>query len=146
MTYSELVQQYFERSTALQWYWTVYVLVIGGLLGFSIFRQRPEPITVILVTILYAGFAYKNLGAIEATLQEREVLLKAMKEYPATGTNAYDIKRVREGLEPVLTSTAADPQGVRSFHIFCDLLTVAVIWAKEFRRRQLEAAPRAAVP
>ena len=42
MHYSQLIQAYFERSTALQWYWTVYVLVIGGVLGFSTFRQRPE--------------------------------------------------------------------------------------------------------
>ena len=40
MNYSELIQTYFERSVALQWYWTIYVLVIGGLLGFSSFRQR----------------------------------------------------------------------------------------------------------
>ena len=35
MSYSELIQLYFERSTALQWYWTIYVVVIGGLLAFS---------------------------------------------------------------------------------------------------------------
>ena len=66
MNYSELVQAYFERSTALQWYWTIYVLAIGGVLGFSTFRQRPELVTTILVSILYACFAFKNVGAIEA--------------------------------------------------------------------------------
>ncbi len=40
MNYSELIQAYFERSVALQWYWTIYVLVIGGVVGFSTFRQR----------------------------------------------------------------------------------------------------------
>src|SRR5207245_1911052 len=35
MNYSELIQAYFERSVALQWYWTIYVLVIGGVLGGS---------------------------------------------------------------------------------------------------------------
>jgi hypothetical protein len=39
MSYSELVHTYFERSVALQWYWTIYVIVIGGVLGFSTFRQ-----------------------------------------------------------------------------------------------------------
>ena len=38
MSYSELMQAYFERSTALQWYWTIYVIVIGGVLGFSTLR------------------------------------------------------------------------------------------------------------
>ena len=57
MNYSELIQAYFERSVALQWYWTVYVLVIGGILGFSMFRQRREFVTTVLITILFACFA-----------------------------------------------------------------------------------------
>ena len=32
MKYDQLIQLYFERSNALQWYWTLYVVVIGGLL------------------------------------------------------------------------------------------------------------------
>jgi hypothetical protein len=140
MDYHELIQTYFERSTAIQWYWTVYILVIGGLLGFSVFRQRPETITTILVTVLYAAFAWKNLGAIEASLQERQAILTAIKDYPASGAKAEDVKRVRDGLEPILVSTAADPLGVRYFHIFCDLVTVAAVWFKELRRRQQEAA------
>src|SRR5438477_9878946 len=98
MTYNELIQTYFERSVALQWYWTIYVLVIGGVLGFSIFRLRPELVTTVLVAILYACFAYKNLGAIEATAEEREAIRSAIKEYPESGSN--DIKRVRDHLEP----------------------------------------------
>src|SRR5437588_7136084 len=94
MNYSELIQAYFERSTALQWYWTIYVIVIGGALGFSTFRQRPEPVTVVLITVLYACFAYKNLGAIEVTLMERHAFLSAIKGYPGGGPNADDIKRV----------------------------------------------------
>ena len=95
MNYHELIQAYFERSVALQWYWTVYVVVIGGVLGFSTFRQRPEAVTVLLVTVLYALFAYKNLAAIEHTLLERQVIFSAIRDYPASGPNADDIKRVR---------------------------------------------------
>jgi hypothetical protein len=139
MTYSELIQAYFERSTALQWYWTVYVLVIGGVLGFSTFRQRPELVTTILVTILYACFAYKNLGAIEATAEERQAILSAIKEYPATGANAGDVKRVRDRLEAVMPPY--DIAGARYFHVACDLLTFAFLWAKEWRRRKSELPP-----
>src|ERR1041384_6237546 len=124
MTYSELIQTYFERSVALQWYWTVYVLVIGGLLGFSTFRQRPELVTTILVTLLYAGFAYKNLGAIEATADEREAILAALKQYPDNGTDS-DVRRVRNALEPKLTEY--DIAGARYFHLACDLLTIAFV-------------------
>src|SRR5436309_7592209 len=98
MNYSELIQVYFERSVALQWYWSIYVLVIGGVLGFSTFRQRPELVTTVLITILYGCFAYKNLGAIEATAEERQALLSAIKAYPDSGEDADDIKRVRKVL------------------------------------------------
>ncbi len=64
MKYHDLLQLYFDRSNALQWYWTLYVVVLGGLLAFSSLRQRPDHRTAVLVTILYCCFAYKNLGAI----------------------------------------------------------------------------------
>src|SRR5207302_2137641 len=134
MSYSELIQAYFERSTALQWFWTIYIMVIGGVLGFSTFRQRPDIVTAVLVTVLYAGFAYKNLGAIEATAEEREAILSAIKAYPASGSNAADINRVRERLEPTLT--AYDIAGARYFHLACDLLTIAFLWVKEWQRRR----------
>jgi hypothetical protein len=142
MSYSELVQAFFERSTALQWYWTVYILVIAGVLGFSTFRQRPETATVVLVTILYIGFAYKNLTAIEVTLLERKAFQSAIKDYPASGPNAADVKRVRDALEPILP--LSEPEGVRPFHIACDLLTIAVLWVKELRRRR--TAEQASTP
>ncbi len=31
MNYNELIQLYFERSNALQGYWNLYVVVVGGL-------------------------------------------------------------------------------------------------------------------
>ena len=32
MRYADLISLYFERSSAIQSYWTVYVFAIGGLL------------------------------------------------------------------------------------------------------------------
>jgi len=135
MNYGELIQAYFERSTALQWYWTVYVAVIGGILAFSVFRQKPETVTVVLLTALYACFAYKNLGAIEVTLLERQAFRSAINNYPASGPNAADIHLVRERLEPILP--LAEPEGTRYFHIVCDLMTIAAVWAKEWQRRKM---------
>jgi hypothetical protein len=136
MNYSELIRVYFERSVSLQWYWTIYVLVIGGVLGFSTFRVRPELVTSILVTILFGCFAWKNEGAIEATAVEREAIRAVFKEYPATKADGFDIHLVRDKLEPVLP--AYDIPGARYFHIACDLLTLAFVWAKEWRRRKTD--------
>jgi len=133
MSYSELIQAYFERSVALQWYWTVYVLVIGGIVGFSVFRQKPELVTTILISILFACFAYKNEGAIEATAEEREAIRAAFKEYRPTGANASDVQLVRDKVEPTLTPY--DIPGARYFHIICALLTIVFVWAKEWQRR-----------
>jgi hypothetical protein len=134
MNYHELIQVYFERSVALQWYWTIYVIVIGGVLGFSTFRQRPDIVTTVLVVVLFVCFAYKNIGAIEGTAVEREMILLAIKEYPASGSNAADIERVRGKLEPTLP--AYDVLGARYFHVACDLLTIAFLGAAELRRRK----------
>lgn len=143
MSYSELVQAYFERSTALQWYWTLYVIVIGGVLGFSTLRQRPELVTTVLIAVLFACFAYKNLGAIEATAEERQAILALIKDYPATGPNAADIERVRKRLEPALPEY--DVGGARTFHLVCNVLTLLFLGVKEWRRRSPEgnAAPSA---
>jgi hypothetical protein len=86
------------------------------------------------VTILYCGFAYKNLGAIEATAEERQAIRAIIKEYPETGPNSVEIKRVREKLEP--TMPEYDIAGARHFHWFCDLMTIAFLWAKEWQRRK----------
>src|SRR5438132_13083850 len=132
MNYRELIQTYFERSHALTWFWTVYILVIGGILAFSLFRERKDLPRTVLITVLYAGFAYKNLGAIEDTTLEREAVLSALKAYTPTASEAADVNRIRERLEPKLQpSTVTD---VRYFHWACDLLTIAALWAREWRR------------
>lgn len=137
MNYSDLIRAYFERSVALQWYWTVYVLVIGGLVAFSIFRQQRQFWTTVLVTILYACFAFKNEGAIEATAEEREAIREAITAYPNTGTGAADVNLLRPKLEPKLPPY--DIAGARHFHIVCDLLTIAYVWTKERRREAANA-------
>jgi hypothetical protein len=144
MSYSELIQMYFERSVALQWYWTVYILVIGGVGAFSIFRHHPEVFTTAIVTILYLGFAYKNLGAIETTAEEREAVRLAAQEYPEAGPNAADVNRIRDRLGPTMQEYSIP--GARYFHLFCDVLVVVFLWTKEWLRRQRSERPAAPVP
>src|SRR5690242_178925 len=136
MTYNDLVRLYFDRSNALQWYWTLYVVVIGGLLAFSSLRQRKDRLTAGLVTVLFIFFAYKNLGAINDVSHERFAILSAIKESsPAnSAANALDLKRARELLEPTFQPPAYP--GVRNFHVASDLLTIAAFWAMEWRRRR----------
>ena len=62
MNYADLIRLYFERSNALQWYWTIYVVVIGGLLAFSSLRTRKDAITGVLVTVLFCFFCLQEPG------------------------------------------------------------------------------------
>jgi hypothetical protein len=141
VNYSQLIQAYFERSVALQWYWTIYVIVIGGVMGFSTIRQRPELVTTILATLLFGAFAYKNQSAIAWTAEEREAIRVAVKDYGTSAETSADARLVRDKLEPILAPY--DIAGARYFHLACDLLTIAFLWVKEWRRRTLNGRAEA---
>ncbi|HSU85740.1 MAG TPA: hypothetical protein VLI42_03315 [Chthoniobacterales bacterium] len=133
MNYGELVQLYFERSTAMQNYWNLYVLVVGGLLAFSSLRRHHAAVTTGLVCLLFALFAYENLGALKDVTAQRFALLDSIKR--SDTSNASDPRQVRERLEPTLTP--ATYSSVRFTHITSDILTIAALIAMELRRRTL---------
>ena len=135
MNYNELIQLYFERSTAMQAYWNLYVLIVGGLLAFSSLRKQPAAITTALVSILFALFAYKNLDAMHDTTAQRFAVVDAIKQYDPTTAPVAVSKQVRDLIEPTLTP--ATYVSVRTTHVVSDILTIAGLWAMELRRRRL---------
>jgi len=142
MTYAELVQMYFERSNALQSYWTLYVVIIGGLLAFASMRQRRDRLTTLLVTVLFIFFAYKNQGAIQDTSKQRLVILYALDTAPADDNALVKVGPLQSILRP--TMVQPDLAGIRNFHYTCDVLTVATLWAMERRRRVMAEEGKAA--
>ena len=134
MNYTELVQLYFERSKAMQEYWNLYVLIVGGILAFSSMRKQPAAITTALVCILFALFAYENLGAMKDTTTQRFATLQAIKEFDSSAT--ANSKQIRDLIEPTLTP--ATYGSVRATHITSDVLTIAALCAMELRRRRLQ--------
>ncbi len=137
MNYNDLIQLYFERSTAMQAYWNLYVVIVGGLLAFSSLRKQPAPTTTLIVSLLFALFAYENLDAMYDTTRQRFATIEAIKQVDSTGTNAGSLKQVRDLLEPTLTP--ATYGSVRTTHVVSDILTIAALWAMEFRRRRLRS-------
>jgi hypothetical protein len=133
MNYTDLIQLYFERTTALQNYWTLYVVIVGGLLAFSSLRKQPAAVTTLIVTLLFGLFAYENLDAITATTRQRHAALAAIKQSDP-GSTALEIKPVRDLLEPTLNP--ATESSARNTHLLSDLLTIAALWAMELRRRK----------
>ena len=136
MNYNELIQLYFERSNAMQQFWNLYVVIVGGVLAFSSLRKQPAAITTGLVCILFALFAYENLGAMKDTTAQRFAALEAIKQFDSGGA-ATPSKQVRDLLEPTLTPATFG--SVKATHIISDLLTIAALWAMELRRRRLKS-------
>ena len=144
MNYSELIQLYFDRSTAMQNYWNLYVLIVGGILAFSSLRKHHAAITTLLVCILFALFAYENLGAMKDCTAQRFAVLRAIRQFEADGA-AANPKAVRELIEPTLTP--ATYSSVKVTHVTSDVLTILALIAMEFRRRPLgELVNRAGQP
>ncbi len=127
MQYNDLIQVYFGRSDALQSYWTLYVVVIGGVLAFASLRQRPDLVTTSLITVLFAIFAYKNLGAIHDVTIQRLAILENIRQ-SSSGAQADQINA---------TLLAPAYPGVRNYHVCVDALVVLALWAMERRRRSL---------
>lgn len=138
MNYNELIQLYFERGTAMQNYWNLYVLIVGGILAFSSLRKQPAAITTFLVCLLFVLFAYENLGAMKDCTAQRFAVLTEIKQFDANGGATMNPKPLRELLEPTLTPATWD--SVKTTHLASDILTVAALVAMEFRRRALRAA------
>ena len=101
MNYNELIQLYFERSNAMQQYWNLYVIIVGGVLAFSSLRKQPAAITTALVCILFALFAYENLDAMKDTTAQRFATLEAIKQFDSGGVS-------RRSLEASARSARAD--------------------------------------
>lgn len=137
MNYNELIQLYFERSTAMQQYWNLYVIIVGGVLAFSSLRKQPAAITTVLVCILFGLFAYNNLDAMKDTTAQRFATIDAIKQFDSGAAAASPSKQVRDLLEPTLTP--ATYNSVRMTHVTSDILTIAALLAMELRRRRLKS-------
>jgi hypothetical protein len=135
MRYADLITLYFERSNAIQNYWTLYVVVIGGLLAVASLRRERDLIAGVLATALFCGFAYKNLDAIHDVTLNRFATLAAIKQFDPSNVplpEQNEIRLAREQIEPTLLPPGFD--GVRNFHIGCTLVTVATLWGLQWRR------------
>ena len=136
MKYDELIQLYFERSNALQGYWTLYVVIVGGILAFSSLRKQSAAITTLIVSILFGLFAYENMDAILTVTRQRHATLAAIKQ--ADSNAAAEIKPLRDLIEPTLTP--APESSTKRTHLVSDILTILGLWAMEFRRRRHAAS------
>src|SRR5258708_26968748 len=102
MNYNELIQLYFERSNALQGYWNLYVVVVGGLLAFSSLRTQPALVTTLIASLLFGLFAYENHDAIQVATGQRLPTHEAITKFDPDAARPT-AKQVRDRLKPPLT-------------------------------------------
>ena len=138
MRYNDLIQLYFERSSALQSYWTLCVVIMGALLAFSSLRKAPDLITTILISVLYVIFAYQNLSGLHDAVVQRLAVLQTIKQSTPGSLDSSEAKSMREVFEPTLTPVSYE--NVRNFHVASDVLVIAALWAMELRRRRNQGA------
>jgi len=137
MNYSELIQLYFERSNALQAYWNLYVVIVGGLLAFSSLRKQPAPVTTLIVSILFGLFAYENHDAIQVATGQRLATHEAITKFDL-GSSPAGAKPLRDVMEPTLTP--ASHGSVRTTHLSSDILVIVGLWTMELRRRRMQTS------
>jgi hypothetical protein len=135
MNYNDLLQLYFDRSNALQNFWNLYVLAVGGILAFSSLRKQPAGLTTVVVCLLFALFAYENLVAMKDCTAQRFAMLEAIKKFDQNGGAQADPTSFRQLLEPTLTP--ATWQSVKVTHLTSDVLTIVGLAVMELRRRRL---------
>lgn len=133
MKYSDLIQIYFERCNALETFWTIYVTVVGALLAFCATRERIGIWTMSILTVAFCLFAAANLGGMQDVTIERLAAKQAVLAFPTPKDDdeRISLAKVRPIIEPTLNPPSyTGLQGVRTFHIACDSLTILALWIK----------------
>ena len=126
MEFKDLLSLYFERSNAMQMYWSFYVTIVLALMAFFGTVKVSSEIKYVVGILLLAfiAFATVNLGALREVNQQR-IDAKALIEQGAfKKDNAPDEPTVRLLLKDMNPPSIA---GVITFHIIADLFTIAAI-------------------
>ena len=71
--------------------------------------------------------------------RQRFAVLQAIKDFDQTSAGQLAAKPQRDLIEPTLNP--ATWESVQATHVTSDVLTIAALWAMEFRRRRLRGAP-----
>ena len=107
----------------------------AGSSHFHLCAKQPAALTTALVCLLFALFAFENLGAMKDVTAQRFALLESIKQFDANGGSTTNPRPIRERLEPTLTP--ATYGSVKLTHLTSDVLTILALAAMELRRRAM---------
>ena len=123
LTLKDVLPLIFERFSASQMLWSLYITVTLGIAGFiAVAPKASKSITVKMVlTISFVAFAYVNLSALLDVRFQREKLADIAIAMPAAQKSA--------DLTDIITEGEPDSEYiVGGFHLSIDAILLLVIW------------------
>jgi len=120
----DLVSMYFERESAMQTLWQIYIGIAIGLLAFAgaVPNALKKNFLPIFLSVCFIGFAYVNGSAIHDVVKARHMLSDAITaEQPTDNENRALVNIVRKTEVPSEGST-------KFFCIGADIAVLAGIW------------------
>jgi hypothetical protein len=120
---SDLVTKFFERSNAIQAYWSFYSTAVLGLLAFFGTKKRDRLIASLL-SVAFAGFAASNLDALRTVTRQRIVLKEMLTactklEPPQCGVALHELSD---------TVSPSSLTAVTYLHLTGDVFVFVGIW------------------
>lgn len=130
MDFKDVAGHLFERSNAMQSFWSYYITISGALLAFFGSSRRSIPLTILL-TVAFIGIAAANLGGMKNVAQQR-VALRALLMHAGT-EKADQVFKIPLPSDTVVKAYLDFPppppvKGVVTTHLCCDAMVIAAIW------------------
>ncbi|MBZ5521627.1 MAG: hypothetical protein LAP21_05150 [Acidobacteriia bacterium] len=119
----EALTLFFERSNAMQTYWSYYITVVLGVLAFFGAGSPRSVTTAGLISVTFLGFARANYqGMTDVARQRVEVCKYLIKP-------EYNCSKLPCTIKSPLPITLNPPavNAVKAFHIVVDVLTIGAI-------------------
>jgi hypothetical protein len=114
----------FDRWSATMTLWSLYVVVVGAIIGFVASSKRPlRPTFKFIIAAVFIYFTLANLFAQVHVLGQRRLLLSMI---PATAPYASDWQKKLE---------VEDNSTCISFHLVLDMVTILVVLDFPFIRK-----------
>lgn len=127
LTLKDVLPLIFERFSAFQTLWSLYITVALGIAGFiaTAHKASKSKTVKIVLTIGFLAFAHVNLSALLDVRFQREKLADVALAMPAAQKSADLMEVIEEG--------RPDSENcVRKFHRSIDVILVCVIWLVPF--------------
>jgi hypothetical protein len=125
MDFKDIVTLYFERSNALQTYWSFYTTMALALLAyFGGMKSSPQKFLIaIVLSLSFISFTVVNLDALRAVTKARIVCRDLIYSDRLANPPSQEVqKQIRQMITPWPF------EGVAVMHISGDLFTLGAIW------------------